>query len=84
MLAFQQHAIHLTHSLTSWASVIFSLFCGAEVETVLHLQTGQNISVIMESEIVWEKFWAETGLLAPYPVHFSDYSKGKLFGLIIV
>ena len=40
-------------------------------------QTGCNVSVLLLSELVWEKFRHGTTFLEPYPVHFPDYSKGK-------
>ena len=41
-------------------------------------QTRCNITTILISEIVWEKFRCGTGFVEPYIIHFPDYSKGKL------
>ena len=38
-----------------------------------------NIGVILESEIVWEKFRGGTEFREPIVVHFADYTKGKQF-----
>ena len=40
--------------------------------------------VILESEIVWDKFKSGTGSLEPYPVHFPDYNKGMIAVLVAV
>ena len=45
------------------------------------LQCGLNIGVILESEIVWDKF-RSPGLLEPYIVHFPNYTKGELISVI--
>uniref|UniRef100_A0A8C6T534 Origin recognition complex subunit 5 n=1 Tax=Neogobius melanostomus TaxID=47308 RepID=A0A8C6T534_9GOBI len=37
-----------------------------------------NVSVILLSEIVWDKFRPNTGCFEPLLLHFSDYSKGEL------
>ncbi|XP_062299955.1 origin recognition complex subunit 5 [Scomber scombrus] len=37
-----------------------------------------NVSVILLSEIVWDKFRPNTGCFEPILLHFPDYSKGEL------
>ncbi|MEQ2293541.1 Origin recognition complex subunit 5, partial [Ameca splendens] len=37
-----------------------------------------NVSVILLSEIVWDKFRPNTGCFEPLLLHFPDYSKGEL------
>lgn len=37
-----------------------------------------NVTVIMLSEIVWDKFRPNTGCFEPLLLHFPDYSKGEL------
>uniref|UniRef100_A0A8C6T7N2 Origin recognition complex, subunit 5 n=1 Tax=Neogobius melanostomus TaxID=47308 RepID=A0A8C6T7N2_9GOBI len=41
-------------------------------------QVEDNVSVILLSEIVWDKFRPNTGCFEPLLLHFSDYSKGEL------
>lgn len=43
--------------------------------------SGLNIGVIMESEIVWDKF-RTPGLLEPYIVHFPNYTKEELLEIM--
>uniref|UniRef100_A0A8C5DRF1 Orc1-like AAA ATPase domain-containing protein n=1 Tax=Gouania willdenowi TaxID=441366 RepID=A0A8C5DRF1_GOUWI len=47
---------------------------------LLRLQelVDDNITVILLSEIVWEKFRPNTGCFEPLLLHFPDYSKGEL------
>lgn len=40
------------------------------------LQTDSNVCVILESEIVWNKFCTGTGFMEPLAIHFPEYSKG--------
>lgn len=40
-------------------------------------QVNDNVTVILLSEIVWEKFRPNTGCFEPLLFHFPDYSKGK-------
>lgn len=42
---------------------------------------GLNIGVILESEIVWDKF-RSPGLLEPYIVHFPNYTKEELLEIM--
>uniref|UniRef100_A0A672RDU2 Origin recognition complex, subunit 5 n=1 Tax=Sinocyclocheilus grahami TaxID=75366 RepID=A0A672RDU2_SINGR len=46
---------------------------------LLRLQelVNDNVTVILLSEIVWEKFRPNTGCFEPLLFHFPDYSKGK-------
>uniref|UniRef100_A0A668AJP7 Origin recognition complex subunit 5 n=1 Tax=Myripristis murdjan TaxID=586833 RepID=A0A668AJP7_9TELE len=37
-----------------------------------------NVTVILLSEIVWDKFRPNTGCFEPLQLHFPDYSKGEL------
>uniref|UniRef100_A0A8C7JDI7 Origin recognition complex subunit 5 n=1 Tax=Oncorhynchus kisutch TaxID=8019 RepID=A0A8C7JDI7_ONCKI len=37
-----------------------------------------NVTVILLSEIVWDKFQPNTGCFEPLLLHFPDYSKGEL------
>ena len=46
-----------------------------------YLQTKCNVSVILLSELVWEKYRTGTTFLEPFPIHFSDYSKGKVINM---
>jgi origin recognition complex subunit 5 len=43
--------------------------------------SGLNIGIIMESEIVWDKF-RYAGLLEPYVIHFPNYTKDELLEII--
>ncbi|MEQ2164258.1 Origin recognition complex subunit 5, partial [Goodea atripinnis] len=52
---------------------IFSAQCDLMMATV-----KDNISVILLSEIVWDKFRPNTGCFEPLLLHFPDYSKGEL------
>jgi hypothetical protein len=47
------------------------------------LQTGLNVGVIMESEIVWEKFRLGCGFPDPYVVHFPNYNKGQQISVAV-
>lgn len=40
------------------------------------LQVEDNVTVILLSEIVWDKFRPNTGCFEPLQLHFPDYSKG--------
>uniref|UniRef100_A0A3B3R0C7 Origin recognition complex subunit 5 n=1 Tax=Paramormyrops kingsleyae TaxID=1676925 RepID=A0A3B3R0C7_9TELE len=42
----------------------------------LRLQELDNVTVILLSEIVWDKFRPSTGCFEPLQLHFPDYSKG--------
>ena len=42
-----------------------------------------NITVIMASEIIWEKFQFGTGFREPILVHFPDYSKLELLQILV-
>ena len=42
-----------------------------------------NITVIMASEIIWEKFQFGTGFCEPILVHFPDYSKLELLQILV-
>uniref|UniRef100_A0A674AD24 Origin recognition complex subunit 5 n=1 Tax=Salmo trutta TaxID=8032 RepID=A0A674AD24_SALTR len=44
----------------------------------LRLQELDNVTVILLSEIVWDKFRPNTGCFEPLLLHFPDYSKGEL------
>ena len=46
--------------------------------------TRLNISVIMISDIVWEKFLFGTGFHDPILVHFPDYSKVELLQIMML
>lgn len=37
-----------------------------------------NVTVVLLSEIVWDKFRPNTGCFEPLLIHFPDYSKGEL------
>ncbi|TNM91606.1 hypothetical protein fugu_019986 [Takifugu bimaculatus] len=41
-----------------------------------------NITVILLSEIVWDKFRPNTGCFEPLLLHFPDYSKGELHQIL--
>ncbi|XP_051814764.1 origin recognition complex subunit 5 [Acanthochromis polyacanthus] len=47
---------------------------------LLRLQelVGDNVTVILLSEIAWDKFRPNTGCFEPLLLHFPDYSKGEL------
>uniref|UniRef100_A0A3Q2DE36 Origin recognition complex subunit 5 n=1 Tax=Cyprinodon variegatus TaxID=28743 RepID=A0A3Q2DE36_CYPVA len=47
---------------------------------LLRLQelVDDNVSVVLLSEIVWDKFRPNTGCFEPLLLHFPDYSKGEL------
>lgn len=59
-------------------------FDAAVLPGLLRLQelSGANVGVILESEIVWEKFRFGTGFREPYILHFSDYTKDELLELM--
>uniref|UniRef100_A0A3Q1JFK8 Uncharacterized protein n=1 Tax=Anabas testudineus TaxID=64144 RepID=A0A3Q1JFK8_ANATE len=44
----------------------------------LNLQVEDNVTVILLSEIVWDKFRPNTGCFEPLVLNFPDYSKGEL------
>jgi len=48
-----------------------------QTQNYLSFQSACNVTVILESEIVWEKFRAGTGSVEPYIIFFPNYSKGK-------
>ncbi|ELT87755.1 hypothetical protein CAPTEDRAFT_162477 [Capitella teleta] len=52
---------------------------------LLRLQhlTGENVCVILESEIVWNKFWCGTGFQDPIIIHFPEYSKDELLEIML-
>lgn len=63
---------------------IFHLFlyltslCSLAIHPFFFLwQVNDNVTVILLSEIVWEKFRPNTGCFEPLLFHFPDYSKGK-------
>jgi hypothetical protein len=37
--------------------------------------THRQVCTILVSELVWEKFYVDTGALPPYPLHFPQYTK---------
>ncbi|XP_034019188.1 origin recognition complex subunit 5 [Thalassophryne amazonica] len=41
-----------------------------------------NVTVILLSEIAWEKFRPNTGCFEPLLLHFPDYSKGELLQIL--
>ncbi|XP_072233332.1 origin recognition complex subunit 5 [Leuresthes tenuis] len=41
-----------------------------------------NVTVILLSEIVWDKFRPNTGCFEPLLLHFPDYSKGELLQIL--
>jgi len=43
---------------------------------VCRFQVEDNVTVILLSEIVWDKFRPNTGCFEPLLLHFPDYSKG--------
>ena len=45
---------------------------------VCPLQVEDNVTVVLLSEIVWDKFRPNTGCFEPLLLHFPDYSKGIL------
>uniref|UniRef100_A0A3Q1BRE6 Orc1-like AAA ATPase domain-containing protein n=1 Tax=Amphiprion ocellaris TaxID=80972 RepID=A0A3Q1BRE6_AMPOC len=45
---------------------------------VLNPVVEDNVTVILLSEIVWDKFRPNTGCFEPLLLHFPDYSKGEL------
>uniref|UniRef100_A0A8C4HNG3 Origin recognition complex subunit 5 n=1 Tax=Dicentrarchus labrax TaxID=13489 RepID=A0A8C4HNG3_DICLA len=45
---------------------------------LLRLQELDNVTIILLSEIVWDKFRPNTGCFEPLLLHFPDYSKGEL------
>ncbi|XP_014770006.1 origin recognition complex subunit 5 isoform X1 [Octopus bimaculoides] len=44
--------------------------------------TNLNISVILLTEIVWEKFRCNTGTYEPYIIHFPDYSREEILEIM--
>lgn len=42
------------------------------------LQVEDNVTVVLLSEIVWDKFRPNTGCFEPLLLHFPDYSKGTI------
>ena len=40
--------------------------------------TQMNVSVLLITELIWEKFQVGTGFLEPVQVHFSEYTKEEL------
>uniref|UniRef100_A0A3B3UG16 Origin recognition complex subunit 5 n=1 Tax=Poecilia latipinna TaxID=48699 RepID=A0A3B3UG16_9TELE len=49
---------------------------------LLRLQELDNVSVILLSEIVWDKFRPNTGCFEPLLLHFPDYSKAELLQIL--
>uniref|UniRef100_A0A3P8V6K4 Origin recognition complex subunit 5 n=1 Tax=Cynoglossus semilaevis TaxID=244447 RepID=A0A3P8V6K4_CYNSE len=49
---------------------------------LLRLQELDNVSVILLSEISWDKFRPNTGCFEPLLLHFPDYSKGDLHQIL--
>lgn len=64
--AFCPHEILSFIFLLLSDSVKFSCLC----------QVEDNVTVVLLSEIVWDKFRPNTGCLEPLLIHFPDYSKG--------
>lgn len=54
--------------LTLWMKPLSCYLCVIQVE--------DNVTVILLSEIVWDKFRPNTGCFEPLLLHFPDYSKG--------
>lgn len=47
---------------------------------IWRLQVEDNVTVILLSEIVWDKFRPNAGCFEPLLLHFPDYGKGRLGG----
>ena len=41
------------------------------------VQVDDNVTVILLSEIVWDRFRPNTGCFEPLILYFPDYSKGR-------
>ncbi|XP_013394402.1 origin recognition complex subunit 5 [Lingula anatina] len=57
---------------------------GNVLPALLKLQelTKCKVSVILITEIVWEKFWGGTGMVDPFPIYFQDYTKEELLEIM--
>ncbi|KAK2142214.1 hypothetical protein LSH36_984g00054 [Paralvinella palmiformis] len=77
------------------AETVYLIFENAErlrdrevtlLPTLLRFQelSACNVTVILESEIVWEKFRAGTGSVEPYIIFFPNYSKAELVKILLM
>ncbi|GAB1606625.1 origin recognition complex subunit 5-like [Argonauta hians] len=46
--------------------------------------TKMNITVILLTEIIWEKFRGNTGTYEPYIIHFPDYSREEILEIMLL
>uniref|UniRef100_A0A8C9ZHB7 Origin recognition complex, subunit 5 n=1 Tax=Sander lucioperca TaxID=283035 RepID=A0A8C9ZHB7_SANLU len=90
--------IQLSHlpdvrSLSQMCTYIFQVMEKAELlrdtdanllPALLRLQelVEDNVTIILLSEIVWDKFRPNTGCFEPLLLHFPDYSKGELHTIL--
>lgn len=60
----------------SWQRIARLRNRGDALSRLCRLQVEDNVTVVLLSEIVWDKFRPTTGCFEPLLLHFPDYSRG--------